>query len=350
MSLTIGPYEGDGDDLARLIVSTWRASLGARAWFPIWDEAFIRWKVMDERVLDRDLVTVARDEDGLVGCCVGLAYPFRMRNGEIVAGSLTSFLSVDPTRRVPGLALRLVEANRRAQAAKGIRLSLGVHDASVGAPAAKFWGGWKKRHPQEFVTLGRIRIWTHVFDGPAVARASIALVDRLAARIGAFLPLGYYGAKGAGARPAESEIARDLAIARQGTGREDFRVELDEETLSHALHHPYCLSVRHPTEDALVAGYMIDWSGRADLRVGFIDLVAGRASARPMADTIIAFARAARGRGAKMVAMMDQGAAPPAAFWLAGFAPLDSHVDYFVWFKDPALEIPAGSKVAAPFT
>jgi hypothetical protein len=350
MSVTIGRYEGDGDDLARLIVSSWRASLGTRAWFPIWDEDFIRWKVMDPRVLDRDLVTVARDDGALIGCCVGLPCRYRLKTGEEVAGSLTSFLSADPARKTPGLALRLVEANRQAQKAKGVRLSLGVHDASEGAPAAKFWGGWRKRHPDEFITLGRIRSWTHVFDGPAVARASILRVDRIAALIGAFVPLGFYGAKGAGARPPESEIARDLAIVRQGVGGEDLVCDFTEETLSHAIHHPYCLSVRHPEADALVAGYMIDWSGRTDLKVGFIDLVAGRAPARALADTIIAFARQARARGAQMVVMMDQGGARPAAFWLAGFAPIDSHVDYFVWFKDPALDLPAGSRVAAPFT
>lgn len=349
MALEIKSYHGNGDDLADLIVSSWRETLGNEAWFPIWDRDFIRWKVMDDRILDRDLVVCAYLDGRIVGCMVAVQYDFRV-GGEVLAGSACSFLSVDSSYKRPGLSLRMAEEMRKRHLDRGLRLSMGVRNVAPGSVAKKFWAGFMKRHPGESQVIGRIRSWVHVFDGAAVARASIQRWEAIEGRLGGFVPLGWIGSRGQGHPCDPHNIAQDLEIVARANARAQAEQLYDETSLAHALHHPYCYSMRHPTAEAIVACYMIDWSGRETLRVGFIDLVSGLAGTGDMADLIIHAAREAKKRGAQMMVMMDQGAAPAIAFWRAGFVPTDSQVEYFAWYKDPELDLPAGTNFAVSFT
>jgi hypothetical protein len=349
MALEIGSYSGDAAELGQFIVTCWRGVLSGKAWFPLWDQDFIAWKVMDPRILNRDLVIEARQDGRLIGCLVAVPMQFRMGDQDI-PGSIASFLSVDPSYRRPGLGFRMADEARRRHKVLGLQLSLGVHDARPGAVAAKFWAGIGARNPAEFQMLRRITIWTHVFDGRAVARASLSKWQALESRLGGYLPLGWNGRAGAGKPADPGELDTDLATLRAGLRPEGLSVVHSRETLDHAMHHPYCMSFRHPAADAIVAGYMIDWCGRADLRVGFIDLVAGTAPSKDMAALLIHAAHAMRARGAQMAVMMDQGAGPRSAFWRAGFVPVDSEVDAFAWMKDSSLELPQDLRLSVPFT
>lgn len=349
MTLKLMTYRGDGDDLADLIVSSWKRVLGSTSWFPVWDRDFIRWKVMDPRVFDRDLVVSAYFEERLVGCVVSIPCDFRVGEAT-VRGSATSFLSADPGYKKPGLAIRMVEEMRRRHQKLGLRLSLGVRNVAHGSVAEKFWTGYIRRHPEEGQILGRFRSWVHVFDGPAVARASVRRREAVESRIGGWLPLGWTGRWGRGEPCRPDEISRDLEIASARPPGVMIQQIYDEASLSHALHHPYCFGFRHPSASALVAGYLIDWNGQSDVRVGFIDIVAGQAGQADIAELIIHAARQVRDRGAQMVVIMDQGAAPAAAFWRAGFVPVDPQVEYFAVFKDSYLTLPSGARCAVSFT
>ncbi|MEM8730227.1 MAG: hypothetical protein AAGF79_09930 [Pseudomonadota bacterium] len=349
MALELRTYSGDGDDLADLIVSSWQHVLKDTAWFPVWDRDFIRWKVMDPRVFDRDMIVAAYQDDRLIGCSVSLPCEFRIGDAAI-KGSSCSFLSADPAYKRPGLAVRVIEEMRKRHIDGGYRISLGVRNVAPGALAKKFWDGYMKRHPDEGDILGRFKSWVHVFDGPAVARASLGTWEAMEARAGGVLPLGWTGARGCGQPCKPEEIARDLAIVAAGNPGVQIEQLHSEATLSHALHHEYCFAVRHPTAEALLAGYMIDWNGKSDVRVGFVDLVAGQAAPADMAALIVYAARQLRAKGAQMVVMMDQGAAPAEAFRRAAFVPVDPDVEYFVWYKDPTLAIPPGARCAVAFT
>ncbi|MEM6477870.1 MAG: hypothetical protein AAF647_02365 [Pseudomonadota bacterium] len=349
MTLEITTFDGTGEELSDLITTAWASVLENKAWFPIWDADFINWCVMDPRVLDRDLVTVARKDGKLAGCVVALPCGLRYR-GQELNGSLASFLSISPEIKRPGFALRLVEANRQAQLDKGIVLSLGIHDSHEGARAAKFWSGWKKRHPDEFIRFGEITCWTKAIDGRAIAQGAMTRSEALAARLGSVLPLGWTGRKGRGALPDMADLKDHMRIAAQREEAAEITKIYTEETLAHTIDHPYCIAMKHPTADALVSGYMIDWSGRAKTRVGFIDFIAGAASPRDMADTLIAVAREMKARGAAMIAHMDQGAAPRKAMWRAGFAPVPARIDYYSWVKHPDVILEGDIRAAVPFT
>src|SRR5262245_29415175 len=125
MAFEIRPYSGDGTDLADLIVRTWMASFAGKAWFPLWDRAYVNWRIMDQAILDRDLIVSAYAQDRLVGCIVAEKTDFSI-HGKIVSGSLTSYLSVDPDTRHKGVSFRLVDQLCDIHIRRGIKIALGV--------------------------------------------------------------------------------------------------------------------------------------------------------------------------------------------------------------------------------
>ena len=347
VAVSIEAFDGDVVALSDLIIRTWRRNFDGRQWFPLWDGDYLGWRIGDPRNADPALVICAREGGRLVGCIVSEPAQLRVR-AHHVAGSLTSYLSVDPECKVRGLALSLAEASRRAHRERGLRLSLGVTIAGPGSISKAFWEGLRRRRPAELHFLRRIQMWTAVIDGRAIAAAGLTRWERLNARLGAWVPWGWGIWRAAPARPfVPVDLDWCLALSK-APDKADISTCWSRERLSLQLDHPYVRTLVTP--DGFANGYLITWSGVHDVRVGVIELCLSTAGIAGQARLLVALGQLFAAEGAAMVVLLDQGAAPRPALWRAGFAPVDSAIDSMALFADPDLAVGPGMRVQAPFT
>jgi GNAT superfamily N-acetyltransferase len=353
VTLEIGAYRGDGSDLAHLITSTWKSVYGGRAWFPIWDHRFVAWRLMEPRILDRELLVCAYDDDHLVGCL--LAEQTQLRVGDQdVPGSLTSYLSVDPATQHRGLALRMLDRQRRLHQQRGLRLSLGISNSAEGAESAKFWTVVGRRWPQEFALLGGLTMWSAMVDSGAIARAGLNRFERWGPRAASILPWGWFGLRGAATRPFR---AADLDHCLRWTHRQgqaaDCQMLWSRQRMAVQLDHPYArtwVAERDGRAWGFANGYLIDWSGGQVVRVGFIELCAGDGGIGDHAALLVAAGRALAAEGAQMVVVMNAGGQPEAALLAAGFMPMNPHVQKMALLGDLAASLPNPARIHCAFT
>jgi hypothetical protein len=353
MALAIGAYRGEGDDLAELIARSWQSTYRGRAWFPGWDRAYIGWRLMDPRVLDRELMVCAYDGDALVGCLLGEESLLRVGD-EVLRGSLTSYLSVDPATTHRGLALRLLDRQRQLHRDRGLLLSVGVSSSGPELESARFWAGVARRRPNEFARLGRYVMWCAVIDGAAVAGAGLTAFERWGSRAASFVPWGWWGARGARTRPfgaGDLDACLDRVNAR--VERAGVQMIWSRPRLSLQLDHPHARTWVTEEQGRLAGfanGYLIDWFGRQRVRVGYLELfdADGRTSAR--AALLVAAGRALAAEGAQMVVTMDSGTRPRAALLAAGFMPMDPQVQTLALLGERAATLPTGSRLHCAFT
>lgn len=350
MTIEIKSYEGDGTDLADLIVSGWRHTYNeGNFWFPIWDNDYVAWRLMDPKRLDRDLMVVAYENNSLVGCMIGETMDFNYE-GEVISGSAISYLSIKPNCKIPGLGLRMAELMRKRHQERNLKFALGITNGSEDAASKKFWNALQKRRPNEFTYHGRLSSWVHILDGSMVAKASPDRATAIASRIGGVFPISWVGSRGNSTPALPEHLDKNLAMVSKGTEPADLTLIWDRDRLERWLHHPYVFSFSHPTEDVLVAGYVIKWCAKQDIEVGVIDLIAGGANVSATVDVLIATLRYLKKRNVGMAMVMDFGAVPDEALKRASFFKGDAKADYFTIFEDPSLDLPAGVSVVAPST
>jgi len=353
MALEIGGYRGDGGDLAALITGTWLATYRGRAWFPLWDRAYVGWRIMEPRILDRELLVCAYDGDALVGCLLGEQTELRVGT-QVVPGSLTSYLSVDPSTRHRGVALLMLERQRSVHRSRGLRLSVGLCNRRAGSEQKRFWDGFGRRWPQEFAIVGRYRMWCAVVDPGAIAAAGLTGFERFGPWLGALIPWGWIGVRGARTRPYRDADLPACAgwVHRQGS-RADCQMIWSAPRLAVQLDHPYArtwVAEREGAPWGFANGYLIDWSGARTVRVGFVELCAGDGGVAAHASLLVAAGRALAAEGAQMVVVMDAGCQPRAALLAAGFAPLDPHLQTMALLGDLATTLPRSARLHCPFT
>jgi ribosomal protein S18 acetylase RimI-like enzyme len=352
MALQIDAYQGDGIDLAELITGTWNKVYGGRAWFPVWDQDFVAWRMMDPRVLDREMMVCAYDDGRLIGCL--LAEPTELRVGtRRVQGSLASYLSVDPETRHRGLGVRLLDQQRRLHEQRGLQLSLGVSNSLEGAQSKKFWDGVARRWPKEFALLGGLTMWCHVVDAGAIAAAGLSWFERWGPRAQALVP-GGLSVSAAKTRPFRaSDLDPCLAwTLRQGEVA-DCQMIWSRQRLSLQLDHPYArtwVAERDGRPSGFVNGYLITWSGGQPVRVGFIELCAAEGGALAQASLLSRARRAMADEGAQMVVVMNAGAQPRAAMLAAGFMPMNPHVQKMALLGELAGTLSAPTRLHCAFT
>ncbi len=351
MGVEIDTYRGDGEDLADLIQRSWNHTYGGKSWFPLWDADYLRWRLLERTAAHRELVVVAHQAGKLVGCVISEPTALRVR-GESLPGALTSYLSVDPHCTVRHLGLRLLDELRDRHRARGLRLALGVTNAKPGSEAKRFWEALGRRGPEVHCRFGGLTTWAVVGADGAVARAGLSTRERLAMRLGGWLPWGWTGRSGAAVYHDQSAptAGDDLRLLRAAAERADIAMDWDSETAVRHLYHPRVFSFRHPLAPALLAGYLMPWRGRCDLQVALIDVIANGADDDALIELFIGAGRALRREGAQMIVVMDMGAAPRAALRRAGFLAVASQVDYFALLADPDLGLEPGMSVAVPFT
>ncbi|WP_167858536.1 GNAT family N-acetyltransferase [Methylobacterium nonmethylotrophicum] len=353
MPLHIGAYEGDGSDLADLIGRSWRTAYAGKAWFPLWDRDYVAWRMMDPRILDRELMACAYDGDALIGCLIGEEARFAIR-GRSVPGSLTSYLSIAPETRHRGLALRLLDHQKRLHRERGLALSLGVTSTRPGSLAKRFWDSAAARRPEDVAFLRPLRMWSAVVDPPGVAAAGLDRLERLAPWLAAPLAAA---ARAWPRPPARPFAAADLpACAAWTEGRMQgaaCRMAWSPARLSLQLDHPASHTLvfeEGGRATGFVAAYLIDWLGAAPVRVGFIELEGGEGGTAAAARRLAAASRDLAARGAQMNVVIDGGTAPGAALLAAGFAPVDPHLVTVTLFPDPSLRLDARMPIHTAFT
>jgi len=353
VAIEIDAYRGAGADLAQLITDTWKATYEGRAWFPVWDLAYVQWRMMDPRILDRELLVCAYDGSVLVGCLLTEQTELRV-GSQVVPGGLVSYLTVDPTTRHRGVALRLLERQRSLHRSRGLRLSLGLSNSREGSPQQRFWVGFGRRWPNEYALLGRFLMWSAMVDDRAVSAAGLTRFERLGPRAASILPWGWVGARGAHTRPfrAEDLDACRRLIHRQGEAG-DCQMIWSRQRLAVQLEHPYArtwVGERDGQPWGFANGYLIDWSGGRTVRVGFIELCAAEGGALAHASLLVAAGRALAAEGAQMVVMMDPGCQPRAALLAAGFMPMNPHLQTMALLGELAITLPPGARLHFPFT
>jgi hypothetical protein len=342
-AVEIRTYEGDGSDLAGLIVRTWKTTFGGKMWFPLWDQAYLSWRLLDDRGGGRDFLIAAYQGSKIVGCLLAEPFNLRVRDKE-VRGTLSSFLSVDPDLKVPNLAFRLVEALRKRHYDHGMAISVGCTSADPNAPNRRFWDYLAQRKPEDYRFLGPIRFWTRVFDSGAVSAAGFTAFERIGPRFSGLIPLpSPRRSKAPGVRDFHTaDLSRCLDWVQTQSQDAAMHIRWSPQRLDLQLNHPYVRTLvfegrESAAEGAFINYYLIDWSGARAIRVAMIDLFAGPARLLSQLALLKAAERRMMAEGTQLALMMVSSAAPPRPLLAAGFVPVPRSVDLFSLFPDPGL-------------
>jgi hypothetical protein len=354
MAVRIASYAGDdGADLGALISSAWLDRLGGGSWFPVWDHRYVHWRLLDPRIVDRELIVCAYDEDRLVGCVVGEETRVRA-GGAVVPAALVSYLSHDPSGPGRGVPFRMVRELEARLRRRGVAVGFGVTSDAPGSVAKRFWDGLQRQRPQALTYLAHYTCWVRVCDPAAVSRAGFGAMERFGARLNAMIPWGWVGRRGSdGRRFAAGDLASCRRLIERGTAAADVAMIWSDPRLSVQLDHPQARSVVLDGDagvQGLASAYLIDWAGAAGhrIRVGFLELCFAEGMAA-RSGLLVRLGRELQREGAQMVVMMDAGTAPRAALLLAGFTPIDPHVRAMALF-DTGMDLGAARKLHWAFT
>jgi len=342
-TVEIRNYEGDGSDLAELIGRTWRTAFTGKMWFPLWDHAYLSWRLLDERGGGREFLVSAYKGSQLVGCLLAEPLDLNIR-GKHVRGTLSSWLSVDPENRIPNLAMRMVEGLRKRHQEHGVSISIGCTSADPKAPTRRFWDSLAQRRPEDFHFFGPIKFWTRVLDPAAVAAAGLNRFEQVGPRFARLMPTlpALKPPVSAVREYRPSDLDRCLSWVRTQSEMADIYVRWSAERLDLQLNHPYTRTL--VLDEGAGAGgflnyYCIDWSGARVIRVAVIDLFAGSSGFGGHLALVKTAERRMRAEGVQLALMMDSSASPPKPLWAAGFVPLPPNVDLFCYFPEPGLQL-----------
>lgn len=340
-TVEIRNYDGDGSDLADLIGRTWKTNFTGKMWFPLWDHAYLSWRLLDERGGGREFLVSAYRGSKIVGCLLAEPLNFRVR-GRTVRGTMSSWLSVDPEVRIPSLALRLVEGLRKRHQEHGMAISIGCASSDPNAPTRRFWDSLAQRKPEDFRFLGPIRFWTRVFDSRSVAAAGLNAFERIGPRFAGLIPSPSIRRPNApGVRPYQPpDLSRCLDWVHAQSEAADLRILWSLSRLDLQLRHSYArtLVLDPGSEDGgFLNYYSIDWSGARVIRVAMIDLFAGTMRLSSQLALLKAAERKMMAEGIQLSFMMVSIAAPARPLLAAGFLPVPVNVDLFSMFPEPGL-------------
>ncbi len=353
-AVEIRSYEGDGGDLAALVQRAWKQNFQGQKWFPLWDQKYFAWRVLDPRLGSRDLCVAAYEGDSLIGCIMAEAAEFQWGD-QRVRGSYSSWLSVDQESQSRGVALRLVDELRLRHQQQGLRFSIGCTRIDHQSPARKFWDSLARRRPDEFRFWGPIRLWAHVLNPVRVAAAGLTTWERWGPQLLRLIPRWPTRAKRpSGIRPFRAddtaECLRLLEIQNRTT---DFQMRWNSDRLEHQLDHGQFPRTFVSHDGTSLHGflnyYALTWSGEQDLRVAMIDLLAGD-QWWPQRSLLKAAEAQMRDDGVDLVLMMASAAAPASVLLSRGFVPIDAEVELFSLFVDPQLNCPPPKSFHILFT
>lgn len=344
-SAEIRTYEGDGHDLAALVQRAWKQSFQGQKWFPLWDQDYFSWRVLDPHFRSRELCLGAYEGASLVGCIMAEATEFQWGDQQL-HGSYSSWLSVDQESKSRGVALRLVDELRVRHRQLGLRLSVGCTRTDPQSPTRKFWDSLARRRPEEFRFWGPIRLWARVLNPARVAAAGLTTWERWAPQLLRLIPRWAGPSRlPRSIRPFRRE---DTAVCLRMLERQcepaNLRMIWNVQRLSHQFangNYPRTLiSQSETTPQGFLNYYCLTWSGKRDIRVGMIDLFAGENGWWPQRSLLKAAEGQMRDEKIDLILMMSSQASPARVLLSRGFVPIDAEVERFGLFIDPQLSCP----------
>jgi GNAT superfamily N-acetyltransferase len=353
--IDIRTYEGDGRDIAELEQRVWRKAFHGKAWYPVWDQPYFAWRVLEERLGSRNLCLGAYDGTKLVACVLAEAVDLQVGD-QRVPGSYSSWLAVDPETRSRGLAMRLMEELHRRHRERALMISLGCTRSDPKSPPNKFWASLAQRAPQEFSFWGPIRFWTCVLNPSRVAAAGFSTFERYGPLALKVIPWPWIGSR----RPADvrpyqcADLADCLRLVDLQGRQADLRMiwngpRLDWQ-LAGAGFPRTLVSVVQDRVQGFVNYYPVRWCGAAELRVAVIDLFAGEGSWLAHRRLLSAAQTQMRDEGIDLAVMMASQASPGGVLCSRGFVPIDAHAISFGLMIDPRLRVHRPRRLHILFT
>ncbi len=334
MTIEVRTYEGSAAEAAAFTSSIWRQTYAGRIPVLEWDETYYEWQLLPDSGGSRDWLVGAYDGKSLVGSLFADPFPFRL-HGEDVLGSMSSWLTVDPSCRGRGIASRLADEQRRRHLERGAVFCLGFGAPGTGGPG--FWGGL-----QDTQQLGKIGFWTRVLDARATADWSLSLAERVATRALGLLQGPPEGATAAGIRPYRpGDLPACLELAHGLLEVSEIGYVWTAERLARQLAHRDVPRTLVAEVDGRVRGfvnwYLLGMTGRRTVRAGVIDVLALRSLERPLRRALLDAALASMaGEGAAFAFVLSLACHPRRDLLASGFVPVPGASDLlFVFTRRP---------------
>jgi predicted N-acetyltransferase YhbS len=277
MMLEVRSYEGSPEELSDFVFTQWRASYGGRMAVPRWTGDYFRWQLRMDEPEQRRYLVAAYDGTRLAGVVPYFPMQFHL-DGEAIAASQASWLSVSPDFRGQGVAGKLIESSRTLHREQGLRFQLGfAYYGHQSSQAPKFW---LRKQTATTAAIRKVGFWVRVLDPPRAAAwnpdsfqhwvtrltAPFCGIPRILSRPGLVI------------RPAEPrDLQGCLNLAEQSTRHCRLRLLWDEESLGRIMGlHGFSQSLVAEESGELrgcISFHFLPLVGRTEELFGIMDLV-----------------------------------------------------------------------------
>jgi hypothetical protein len=225
-------------------------------------------------------------------------------------------------------------------------ISIGCTRADPTSPARKLWDTLARRTPGDYQFWNKIRFWACVLNPAAIAAAGFTFFERwgpLALRILPW-PRFQQHPDPQVRRYQPSDLPDCLQMIEVQASSADCRMLWTATRLEAQLGGSgFSRTLILTDGDSSVAFlnyYVIRWSGAREIRVGIIDLFAGRGSWLLQRRLLKSAQRQMREEGLELALMMNSIASPSSVLLSRGFVPIDGEADQFGLLIDPRLQLP----------
>lgn len=344
--IEIRSFAGDAAELSEFVNRAWRAWFEGAEIVPVSDAAYFDWLFFQRPGFDRDLLVAAYDGDVLVGALLAFDVPHGGRR-QHNPGAFASWLTIDPGRAEPSVAIRMVLDLRRRLGERGIARCLGfaLAEGSGSSQAMKFWKSAADAFDGAIGFHHLVRFSIRVIDADAMAAFSLDAWERRGTNLWRLLPLGD-GRSVPGIRPYQpSDLPRCERLLQETLGRVDCGFDLAGPNLAHQLSYGDVASTWVYCEDDVVMGWVnyhrLQLLGREPAMFGFVDqIVMHRLGRRQRRLLMKAALRGMRTQGLAAALALVLPAWPHAELTSVGFLPTPGGY-HVVHIDAPQVDLPS---------
>lgn len=343
--MEIRSYEGDAEDLAKMMRRTWTETYLGKMWFPLWGSEFLRWQMGSD---DRRLCLAAYHEGQVVGCFLSAQHSLRIESS-VFPITFSSWCTVDPEFRLPRLGLELIEELRRRHEETGKAFSLGIVSGDPSSIAHRFWSQYARVSPQNFRFISRVGFWVKILDPHAMSKAGISSWERLGIKLmGPVLKRTPFGSE-CELRPYRaSDLDTCAGLLEKANQALEWAVTWTPHDLARQLAAPGCQTLlyeRNGEVCGMVNYHHLQFQGREPVRMVVIDLwVTSGLNLIATSQMLGCLCDQLRREKIQAIVSLRSAIFPTSAFVANGFLPLPSK-DYLV-----ALFMRTGVSLTLPMT